>query len=273
MAAGNHLLRDVAPIPAKAWEVIDTEARQRLTPLLGARRLTDWSGPGGWTTDRLSLGRTSALVDLPPGADVGGVRARRRRVLPFVEVRVPFAVSRDEIDDMQRGATDVDLDDLDRATREAAVTENRAVFHGWPAAGITGMAERSAHPPAELGEDCATYPTTVALAVDRMRLAGVDGPYALALSPDRYTRIIQTTEHGGYLLIDHLTRILRGDVVWAPGIDGAVLVSQRGGDFVLEVGQDWSIGYESHEAERVHLYLEQSFTFLSKEPDAALAFK
>lgn len=273
MPAGNHLLRDVAPIPAKAWEAIDDEARVRLTSLLAARRLTDWSGPGGWRADRLSLGRTSAVDGPPPGADVGGARFRQRRVLPLVEVRVPFGVRRDEIDDMQRGATDSKLDDLDRAARDAALIENRAVFHGWPAAGITGMTQQTSHAPAELGEDCTEYPTIVALAVDRMRFAGVGGPFALALSPERYTRIIETTEQGGQLLMDHLTRILGGEVVWAPGIDRGALVSQRGGDFLLEVGQDWSIGYESHDNEVVHLYLEQSFTFLCKEPDAAMAFR
>lgn len=272
MPVSNHLLRDLAPIPAKAWTVIDDEARQRLTPLLAARRVTDWSGPGGWEHDRYSLGRTTALPGPPPGADVTGVRTRQRRVLPVAEVRVPFTVRRDEIDDIQRGAADTDLDDLDRAAREAALVENRAVFHGWPAAGIVGLTDYSSFPPAALGADCATYPTAVAMAVDRLRQAGVEGPYALAVGPERYTAIVETTEHGGYPLIDHLARILDGKVVWSPGVDGAVLVSQRGGDFTLDVGQDWSVGYLGHDDATVTLYLEETFTFWPTERDAALAF-
>jgi uncharacterized linocin/CFP29 family protein len=94
---------------------------------------------------------------------------------------------------------------------------------------------------------------------------------SLAPSSELYAGIIETTEHGGYLLLDHLTRILGGTVLWTPGIDGAVVASQRDGDLLLDVGQDISIGYSHHDAEQVHLYLEESFTFPVVEPDAAVA--
>jgi uncharacterized linocin/CFP29 family protein len=284
MAVTDHLLRDLAPIPARAWREIDGEARERLTPLLAARRLADWVGEGGWRRDAMPLGRTEDLDALPAGttagptsagtADAGpadaGVRVRRRRVLPLTEVRVPFTVSRREIEDIQRGAVDAELDDLDRAARQAAEIENRAVFHGWAAAGIAGITEASDRPPLPLGTDCDRYPSIVAKAVDMLRLDGVEGPYSLAIGPAGYTRIVETAEHGGYLLVDHLTRILGGAVVWAPGVDGAVVVSDRGGDFLLDVGQDLSIGYSHHDADVVHLYLEESFTFRVAEPDAAV---
>src|SRR6476469_1529420 len=175
MTATDHLLRELAPIPARAWEEIESEARSRLTPQLAARRLSDWSGPHGWREDRLSVGRVDTIA-LPPGWS-DGVQTAQRRVLPYTEIRVPFTVSRREIDDIQRGATDAELDDLDRAAHAAALTENRAVFHGWPAAGITGLADASGYPQATLGDDCQTYPTVVAQAVDRMRTRGIGGPY------------------------------------------------------------------------------------------------
>ena len=268
MTATDHLLRDLAPIPARAWEEIESEARSRLTPQLAARRLSDWSGPHGWREDRLSVGRVDTIAHPPGGSD--GVQTAQRRVLPYTEIRVPFTVSRREIDDIQRGATDADLDDLRRAARAAAITENRAVFHGWPDAGIDGLAAVSGYPATTLGEDCQTYPAVVAQAVDRMRQRGIGGPYALAISPSRYTRIVETTEHGGYLLVDHLTRVLGGEVIWAPGLDGALVLSQRGGDFLLSVGQDWSVGYSAHDAESVQLYLEETLTFRAIEPDAVI---
>ena len=268
MTATDHLLRDLAPIPARAWEEIESEARSRLTPQLAARRLSDWSGPHGWREDRLPVGRVEDIAQPAGGSD--GVQTAQRRVLPYTEIRVPFTVRRREIDDIQRGATDADLDDLRRAARAAAITENRAIFHGWSAAGIDGLAAVSGFPTATLGEDCQTYPAIVAQAVDRMRGKGIGGPYALAISPSRYTRIVETTEHGGYLLVDHLTRVLGGEVVWSPGLDGALLLSQRGGDFLLSVGQDWSVGYTAHDAESVQLYLEETLTFRAIEPDAVI---
>lgn len=265
----DHLLRAHAPIPAAAWTQIDDEARERLTPLLAGRRLADFEGPGGWKHSAVSLGRTEDLLGPPEGVAADGVRTRRRRVLPLAEVRVPFTVSRHEIDDVQRGAADPEFDDLDRAARLAAELENRAILHGWAAAGIEGLAQSSPYPALTLGTDCSAYPGIVARAVDTLRCNGIEGPYALVIGPEGYTRIVESTEHGGYLLFDHLARILGGSIVWAPGVEGAVVASTRGGDFLLDIGQDLSIGYSHHDADTVSLYLEESFTFRVVEPDAA----
>ncbi|MBA3905404.1 MAG: bacteriocin family protein [Pseudonocardiales bacterium] len=271
MAVTDHLLRDLAPIPARAWKEIDDEARQRLTPLLAARKLVDWVGTGGWRRDAMSLGRTTELAGPPAGVAAEGVSARQRQLLPLAEFRVPFTVSRREIEDIQRGATDPEFDDLDRAARLAAEIENRAVFHGWAQAGIAGISMASAHQGVTLGEDAGRYPSIVAQAVDTLRCSGIEGPYALAIGPEGYSRIVETTEHGGYLLIDHLSRILGGKIVWAPGLDGAVVLTARGGDFLLDVGQDLSIGFSHYDADVVHLYIEESFAFRVVEPDAAVA--
>lgn len=266
----DHLLRGLAPIPTTSWKEIDDEARERLTPMLAARRLADWVGPGGWRRSAMTVGRTTELDGLPAGISAKGVQARQRRVLPLAEFQVPFTVRRREIEDIQRGATDPELDDVARAARQAAEIENRTVIHGWAAAGIEGIAEVAPYPTVELGTDCDRYPAIVARAVDTLRGNGIEGPYALAIGPTGYTRIIETTEHGGYLLLDHLKRILGGKIVWMPG-DGAVVVSERGGDFLLDVGQDLSIGYRHHDADTVYLYLEESIAFRVVEPDAAVA--
>ncbi len=276
MTSPNHLLRDKAPIPVRAWKTIDAEAKERLTGLLAGRRLADWVGPGGWRHDALSLGRTDVVDEPPAGLERGDIGLGRRRVLPLAEYRVPFTVERSEIDDIQRGTRDPELDDLARAAQIAAELENRAVLNGWQAAGITGISESSPYPVTDLGDDCSTYPGLVAVAVDRLRQQGIEGPYAFAISPERYTGIVATAEHGGYLLMDHITRILGADasgIVRSPGLDGALVVSQRGGDFLLDVGQDISIGYSHHDADLVHLYLEESFTFLVAEPDAAVVLR
>ena len=81
--------------------------------------------------------------------------------------------------------------------------------------------------------------------------------------------MIETAEHGGYPLFDHLARILEGPIVWSPGLTGAVAVSLRGGDFLFESGQDLALGYSHHDADEVHLYLEESFSFIVATPEAA----
>ena len=263
----NHLLRSLAPLSDSSWRELDDEARERLVPALAARKLVDFAGPHGWEHSATNLGRTRTLSEAP----VDGLTAVQRRVLALVELRAPFALARAELADADRGAGDVDLAALDEAAHRIATAENRAVFHGWEAAGIAGVADSSTHEPIALGEDCERYPRHVARAVEVLLHAGISGPYGLALGPEAYTRVLETTEHGGYPLLQHLREIVGGPLVWAPGVHGAVVVSQRGGDFVLEVGEDLSVGYEHHDAEAVELYLVESFAFRVLTSEAAVA--
>ena len=205
----NHLLRSHAPITDIAWSRLDSEGRERLVPALGARKLVDFSGPLGWTYSATNLGRLSEVK--APGENL---RARLRRVLPVVELRAPFALSRHELMDADRGAEDLDLTELDAAARRIAVAENTAVFHGWAEAGIVGITGATVHEPVTLGSDYARYPGHVAKAVETLLETGVSGPYGLALGPKEYTGVVETTEHGGLVVLDHLRQILGGPIVW-----------------------------------------------------------
>jgi uncharacterized linocin/CFP29 family protein len=265
----NHLLRELAPVPDAGWEAVDSEAKKRLTNYLAARKLVEFDGPEGWTRSAVGLGRTEQV-----SGPCEGVTAARRRVSTLVELRVQFTVSRDELYDAERGASDIDLDSLDSAAEQIALAENMTVFNGYEAAGIEGITQRSSHEPISLGSDTERYPNALAKAVDVVRRSGIGGPYGLAVSPEVYTRVIETTEHGGYPLLDHLRQILGGPVVWTPGIVGGVVLSLRGEeDFVLHSGQDISIGYLDHDAQEVRLYFEESFTFKVNEPDASITLR
>ena len=107
-------------------------------------------------------------------------------------------------------------------------------------------------------------------AVERLLESGIGGPYGLALGREQYRVVIETAEHGGYPLLEHLREILDGPIVWAPGVAGGVVLSLRGGDFIIDSGQDISIGYESHDGRTVSLYLEESFSFHVATPEAAV---
>jgi uncharacterized linocin/CFP29 family protein len=263
----SHLLREHAPISERAWREIDEEARERLAPALAARKLVDFAGPHGWEHSATSLGRAVPVA----GAPGEGVDALQRQVLPLVELRASFTLARLELRDADRGADDVDFEALDEAAHRIALAENRAVFHGFGEAGIAGIAEASPHEPIALGEDCSRYPRHVAKALETLLLAGIDGPYGLALGPEAHTRVLETSEHGGYPLLEHLRKILEGPLVWAPGVRGAVVLSMRGGDFLFESGEDLSVGYDRLDADAVHLYLEESFSFRAVTPEAAVA--
>ena len=261
----NHLLRSHAPISELGWDQIDDEAKERLEPALGARRLVDFSGPLGWQHSATNLGRVKPLEDSP----VEGVASLKRRVLPLVELRADFTVSRAELRDIDRGAVDADFDSLDRAAHQIATAENTAVMHGW-ADLIKGIAELAPHEQRALGSDALNFPQVISAAVNDLRNSGVDGPYGLALDPEHHRLAIETPERGT-LLVEHLGKVLDGPIVWTPGLRGGVVISLRGGDFLLESGQDLAVGYDSHDADEVRLYIQESFSFRVATPEAAAA--
>ena len=156
------------------------------------------------------------------------------------------------------------------AARHLALAEDDAIFMGFAGGQITGIAEGDAHAQLPIGDNYGQYPQAVARAVATLQNIGVGGPYAVASGPRCYTGVVETTEMGGYPVFEHLRLIAGGPVLWAPAVDGAVVLSTRGGDFEMTVGQDATIGYLAHSAEEVSLYLEESFTFQVLTPEASV---
>jgi uncharacterized linocin/CFP29 family protein len=261
----NNLHRELAPISDEAWTEIEQETARTLKRYLAGRRVVDVEGPGGVSLSAVGTGHQQQ-IDAP--AD--GVLARQRQVLPLVELRVPFILNRQQIDDVERGAEDSDWQPAKDAARIIAQAEDRAIFTGYPAAGIGGIVPGASNTAMTLPADVQHYPRAFAQAVGQLRAAGVAGPYSAVLSAAAYTMLSESTEHG-YPVMEHLRHVLDGELIWAPSITGAVVLTTRGGDFSLHVGQDFSIGYLSHGETEVVLYLQESFTFQLLTAEAAVA--
>jgi uncharacterized linocin/CFP29 family protein len=261
----NNLYRELAPITDAAWADLESEARRTFEQHVAARRVVDLSGPDG---TKLASVNTGHLTSVEAPAD--GVIAHLRDAQPLVRLRVPFTVSRQDVDDVERGAQDPDWQPVKDAAKKIAFAEDRAIFEGYAAAGIAGIRESSSNPAIALPADVRDYPDAVSRAVTALRLAGVGGPFSLLLSADAYTLVSETRDHG-YPIREHLARVLDGDIIWAPAIDGALLLSGRGGDYELRLGQDLSIGYLSHDAEHVELYFVESFTFSVYTTEASVS--
>jgi uncharacterized linocin/CFP29 family protein len=186
-----------------------------------------------------------------------GILARQREVNALVELRVPFELDRHQIDDVERGANDSDWQPAKDAARLLAFAEDRAIFEGYAAAGIGGIREGTSNPVMPLPTDVRAYPDVIAQALSQ-------------LSADAYTGLSETSDHG-YPVLEHIKRLLDGEIIWAPAITGAFVLTTRGGDFGLYIGEDVSIGYLSHDDRTVRLYLEETFTFLLLTTEAAVA--
>ncbi len=262
----NHLTRELAPVTDAAWRQIDGEATRSLTHFLAARRLVDFAGPLGWELAAVTTGRTEP-VDATP---LGSVEAVRRRVQPLVEMRAAFTLARDELDTVERGGTDPDLQPVIDAGRAAALAEDHLVFQGNPRPESSGSSPPHPTMPSPSGTTTAAIPSGWPKRSRSLRSADIAGPYAIALGTCCYTGVTETIEHGGYPVLEHLRQLLGGPVVWAPAIEGAVVLSQRGGDYALTVGEDFSIGFRAATADSIDLYIEESIAFQVNTPEAAV---
>lgn len=261
----NNLHRELAPISEEAWSQIEEEASRTLRRYLAARRVVDVQGPSGAALSAIGTGHLRNLE--APGDDI---IARQREVKPLVELRVPFDLDRQQIDDVERGANDADWQPLKVAARRLAFAEDRAIFDGYAAAGIEGIRQGTSNPVMTLPAAISDYPDAIAQAVSQLRLVGVNGPYSVLLSADAYTGLSETSDHG-YPVLEHIKRLVDGEIIWAPAIAGAFVLTTRGGDFGFHIGQDISIGYLSHTDAIVRLYLQETFTFLLLTTEAAVA--
>ncbi|MGE5695154.1 MAG: family 1 encapsulin nanocompartment shell protein [Candidatus Sericytochromatia bacterium] len=261
----NNLYRELAPITEAAWAEIELEAARTFKRHIAGRRVVDVSDPGGPARAAVSTGHLSEVE--PPTA---GVVAHLRESKPLVRLRVPFTLRRADIDDVERGSQDSDWDPVKDAAKKLAFVEDRAIFEGYQSAGIEGIRRTTTNPVLSLPDDARQIPDVVTQALSELRLAGVDGPYSVLLSADAYTAVSETTEHG-YPIREHLNRLVDGDIIWAPAIDGAFVLTTRGGDFDLQLGTDVAIGYLSHDAGTVQLYLEETLTFLAYTAEASVA--
>jgi uncharacterized linocin/CFP29 family protein len=261
----NNLHRELAPIAEAAWAQIEDEASRTLRRHLAARRVVDIEGPKG---PELSSVGTGHLCRVEAPCD--GVQALLREAKALAELRVPFELTRHAIDEVERGATDSDWAPLKEAARRIAFAEDRSVFDGYEAAGIQGIRQGTSNPVVSLPQNVKGYPAAIADAVSQLRLAGVNGPYTLVLGAKQYTAISGGSDEG-YPVLRHVQRLVDGEIVWAPSIDGGLVLTTRGGDFELDIGQDISIGYLDHSKVAVELYLQESFTFRLLTTEAAVA--
>ena len=263
----NNLHRELAPISDGAWAQIEEEAQRTLKRYLAGRRVVDVKGPGGVMLSAVGTGHLSNLA--APG---DGIIARQRQVKALVELRAPFQLDRHQIDDVDRGANDSDWQPLKDAAKRIAFAEDRAIFEGYAAAGIEGVRQGTSNKIAALPTDPAHYPDAVAEALSQLRLAGVNGPYSVVMGADAYTALSEASDHG-YPVIQHIQRLVNEEIIFAPAIAGAFVLTTRGGDFELHLGQDMSIGYLSHDDKNVSLYLQESMTFLLLTAEASVALK
>lgn len=259
------LRRSLAPITERAWEEIDRQALRVLKTHLSARSIVDVGEPLGWAAGAVNVGR----VEIDSTDAVDGVTWGRRNVRPLIELRAPFILNQLEIDNISRGAKDAELQPVVDAARKIATFEERAIYHGFSNADVEGVVQASPHDSIQVTEEAEQITLAAAQAVKRLQEAGIGGPYALVLPAGPYHALMQSTRTG-FPLARVVHDVIEGATYWSPGVESGVILSLRGGDYELTLGQDLAIGYASHDRENVELYITESFYFRVLESAAAV---
>ena len=260
------LRRELAPITPKAWAEIDTMAREALAANLSARKFVDVDGPHGIDHPCVNLGR----LTVPSGQKAEGVRFGVHQVLPLVEARVSFVLKQWELDNIERGAKDIQLDALVKAARTIAAFEEEAVFKGFDEACIKGLHSEVQAPQVPLELDMDALVDAISEGQARLLREGVEGPADLVVNPEVWKFLARSTPGG--TLRSLLEKQLGGAVIYSNAVQGVLLAAARGGDFELTLGQDFAIGYHHHTAEEIHLFMTESFTFRVITPEALVGF-
>ncbi len=262
----NILKREIAPIPQEGWSEIDERAAMVLKTHLSARKVVHVKGPFGWDYTVVPEGRLALLEEEKKER----VRSGLYNVKPLLETRVGFRLDRWELDNLVRGARDIDLDPLDEAVKKIALFEENAVYNGYAGANIKGLFQSSEQAPLPFGKEGGQVMQALSKAVLLMQEAHQSAPFSLVAGEKAWKLV--NSEVQGYPLINRIKNLIGGQVLYSSAIQGAVLVPQDHEDLELSVGGDFSIGYEYHDAKMVQLFVSESFTFRILDPAIIIPF-
>lgn len=261
----DFLKKTLAPVTNEAWDQLNEEATDILTSVLSARRFIDVDGPYGLDFGAVHTGRIDTENN-----NKGDVHYGINQVLPLIEVRTSFTMDIWELDNASRGSEDLDWDPMEEAACKLATFEENAIYHGLEKAGIPGLKETSQYDAVELPESTDALLNALSRQLALFKRNGIEGPYSLVLNQDAWERL--TGQLDGYPLRRQINSLLGGPLILSPFVDEAYLITRRGDDFRLTLGQDISIGYQFHNEEEVKLYFTESFTFQCFEPAAVAVF-
>ncbi len=259
----DYLKRQLAPLTEDAWGGIDERATEVFKSILTARKVVHVEGPRGLNHTVIPEGRLTILEENSEEVCTGLFKVK-----PLVETRTGFTLNRWEMDNLTRGARDVDLGPLEEAARKAALFEENAIFNGYAKGNIEGLAQ-SAGKALEFGRDASSIMDALTDGVLTLKDNFVTTPLTLVTGEKVWHQI--NHEAGVYPLYKQIKELIEGDILFSPVLEGALLLPYDHEDLELNLGIDFSIGYQNHDSKNVRLFIAESFTF--RVLDSALIVK
>jgi uncharacterized linocin/CFP29 family protein len=259
------LRRTAAPFSAKVWAEIDEMAAAMFKQTVVVRRIADFDGPRGWNHVATQLGTFKSANLL---RESGKVRLSLPDVMLLTEIRADFTLKWADIDIFERVGPTLEGKDTEDASRQMALAEDALVLFGSSVS--PGLLSHPDTPRVALSDWSVPgrVVTDLLAAVQKLDTLGIKGPYEVVLSPQHYYSYLgQTSQGGAYPAAKQLGLVIE-KVYSSPVVDGAVLFSTRGGDFLVTVGGDFTVGYRWHDDAAVHLFCVETIAAQLLTPEA-----
>lgn len=259
------LKRNLAPITSNVWEELDSRAKEVLSTYLSGRKVVNVHGPKGWDYTVIPEGRLEKVDDCDKDICYGMYKAK-----PLMEVRSEFELNRWELDNLTRGAKDIDLKPLEEAVRKVALFEENAIYNGIHTASIKGLMEVSKENSIDFGEDGEAIIDAISEGMLKLKEAFVEKPYKLVVGKEAWKRLNKKIE--GYPLIKRVEDLLGSEIVYSHVLDGALLIPYDHEDIEMTIGNDFSIGYQDSDTEKIKFFITESFTLRILDEDIIVQF-
>lgn len=260
----DFLKRELAPITANGWKEIEERAAAVLSKELSARKFIRVTGPLGRDVTSVTTGR----MDVKTKDDIKyGVY----KVQPLIESRICFPLSRWELDNIERGAKDVDYTSLDDGVRKAAKFEEEAIFKGLEDGQVDGIYKSSSYEALDFGKTADETLKAIFDGVLKLDAAFAKKPYVLVVSNEKWYYLNTVVKE--YSLPEKLEKILGQKIIVSKSIDGAILLPYDDENIELIIGEDFALGYQNHNESVVELFVTESFTFRVLDSALIVLFK
>lgn len=259
------LYRDLAPVSKKVWDEMEERLMEIFKTHLSARKVVKVDGPNGKDYNVITEGRLDKIEE------ESDICYSNYKVIPLTEVRIEFEMGRWELDNITRGAKDIDYEPLEEAAKKLALFEDNVVYNGLKNAKIKGLIESAEIDEIKFGDDINSILDSVSRGVIELRKSFQEGPFTLVVGEDAYRSIF--TQGSNYPLDKRIEDLTGSKIVYSHVLDGALLVPYNHDDLELTIGQDLSIGYQSNDNKNVRFFITESFTFRVLDPSIIVKYK
>jgi len=242
------LARDDAPIGSGLWEVLDKTMLGVARGELAGRRLLDIDGPYG-------LGLKD--VPLPDEEIEEGVFVSNS--LPVTSIQRAFSLNMRDLAAFEREPSSMDLGPLVEATIAVVRKEDEIIFEGTKRTPGLMTSKGAIKVGLSSWADVGAAQEDLIASVSAMDKAGMHGPYALALAPQRYNLLLRRFETAAVSELDVAKTLATQGIVKAPALDDGGVFVQAGKEFAcIVVGQDLSLGFIGPDVGRLEFFVSES---------------